>query len=430
MKVGVAPVIDPDAPSTRRTSRASSIIGAIVVAYAQTATRRQQRPGAARHRDRVLRRSSGCSRRASRGAAAATRTRPRRRQLTKLLERQARRRWRGQAEDHGRRRARISRRPSRCRASATKALPPDYPAVTAGAIVLAPISETGEHRGHGQAVHPAARRRRARDRAARALPLASPARRPGRSGRARRHRDHQRQPRSHVPPRRPRARRPRRTASTSCSRACSVGPSPARRSSTTTATRSCRAASTSRKARTSPPSIPTSRRSRRSPSPTTTSASTPSTSRRARRPGNPDEVSFENFIAKLKVNEGKLKAQYQCRAVRFRVVTKDGKVSLKPVPIFASMTVQTGLARLAAEGSSLLAGRRRRPPRQPDRRRRRAAPRDRPAGGARRPEAHRAVRPRARRARRRAGHDRGRRRARRAHRAAGAQPLRRDRGDR
>lgn len=51
--------------------------------------------------------------------------------------------------------------------------------------------------------------------------------------------------------------------------------------------------------------------------------------------GKPDDVSFENFIAKLKVNEGKLKAQYQCRAVRFRVVTKDGKVTLKPVPIFA-----------------------------------------------------------------------------------------------
>jgi hypothetical protein len=49
----------------------------------------------------------------------------------------------------------------------------------------------------------------------------------------------------------------------------------------------------------------------------------------------PDDGSFENFIAKLKVNEGKLKAQYQCRAVRFRVVTKDGKVTLKPVPIFA-----------------------------------------------------------------------------------------------
>jgi len=51
--------------------------------------------------------------------------------------------------------------------------------------------------------------------------------------------------------------------------------------------------------------------------------------------GHPDEVSFENFIAKLKVNEGKLKAQYQCRAVRFRVVMKDDKVTLKPVPIFA-----------------------------------------------------------------------------------------------
>ncbi len=50
--------------------------------------------------------------------------------------------------------------------------------------------------------------------------------------------------------------------------------------------------------------------------------------------GSPDDVSFENFIAKLKVNEGKLKAQYNCRAVRFRVVTKDGKVTLKPVPIF------------------------------------------------------------------------------------------------
>jgi hypothetical protein len=51
--------------------------------------------------------------------------------------------------------------------------------------------------------------------------------------------------------------------------------------------------------------------------------------------GQPDEVSFENFIAKLKMNEGKLKAQHQCKAVRFRVVTKDSKVSLKPVPIFA-----------------------------------------------------------------------------------------------
>ena len=51
--------------------------------------------------------------------------------------------------------------------------------------------------------------------------------------------------------------------------------------------------------------------------------------------GKPDDGSFENFIAKLKVNEGKLKAQFNCRTVRFRVVTKDGKVSLKPVPIYA-----------------------------------------------------------------------------------------------
>lgn len=51
--------------------------------------------------------------------------------------------------------------------------------------------------------------------------------------------------------------------------------------------------------------------------------------------GAPDEVSYENFIAKLKMNEGKLKSQHQCKAVRFRVVAKDGKVTLKPVPIFA-----------------------------------------------------------------------------------------------
>jgi hypothetical protein len=50
--------------------------------------------------------------------------------------------------------------------------------------------------------------------------------------------------------------------------------------------------------------------------------------------GNPDEVSFENFIAKLKVNEGKLKAQYQCRAVRFRVIASGAKVTLKPVPVY------------------------------------------------------------------------------------------------
>lgn len=57
------------------------------------------------------------------------------------------------------------------------------------------------------------------------------------------------------------------------------------------------------------------------------------TARRAT--GSPDEVSFESFVAKLKANEGRLTAQYRCRAVRFRLVVKDGKVTLKPVPIFA-----------------------------------------------------------------------------------------------
>lgn len=49
--------------------------------------------------------------------------------------------------------------------------------------------------------------------------------------------------------------------------------------------------------------------------------------------GNPDATSFESFTAKLRVNEGKLKAQHQVRMVRFKVVTADGKVTLKPVPI-------------------------------------------------------------------------------------------------
>ncbi|HVV86987.1 MAG TPA: MXAN_5187 C-terminal domain-containing protein [Kofleriaceae bacterium] len=49
--------------------------------------------------------------------------------------------------------------------------------------------------------------------------------------------------------------------------------------------------------------------------------------------GNPDPVSLESFTAKLRVNESKLKAQHHCRMVRFKVVTADGKVTLKPLPI-------------------------------------------------------------------------------------------------
>ncbi len=44
-------------------------------------------------------------------------------------------------------------------------------------------------------------------------------------------------------------------------------------------------------------------------------------------------IDFDGFVAKLRQNESVLKGKYQCRAVRFKVVTKDGKVTLKPVPI-------------------------------------------------------------------------------------------------
>ena len=44
-------------------------------------------------------------------------------------------------------------------------------------------------------------------------------------------------------------------------------------------------------------------------------------------------VSYESFVAKLRLNEANLKTKYESRAVRFKVVTRDGKVTLKPVPI-------------------------------------------------------------------------------------------------
>jgi hypothetical protein len=48
---------------------------------------------------------------------------------------------------------------------------------------------------------------------------------------------------------------------------------------------------------------------------------------------NVEGVTFDSFVTKLRVNEAGLKKRYQCSAVRFRVVSKDGKVTLKPVPI-------------------------------------------------------------------------------------------------
>jgi hypothetical protein len=46
-----------------------------------------------------------------------------------------------------------------------------------------------------------------------------------------------------------------------------------------------------------------------------------------------DNINYEGFVAKLRLTEASLKKQYGSRAVRFKVVLKDGKVTLKPVPI-------------------------------------------------------------------------------------------------
>ena len=44
-------------------------------------------------------------------------------------------------------------------------------------------------------------------------------------------------------------------------------------------------------------------------------------------------IVYEAFVAKLRLNEANLKKKYDSRAVRFRVQTRDGQVTLKPVPI-------------------------------------------------------------------------------------------------
>jgi hypothetical protein len=48
---------------------------------------------------------------------------------------------------------------------------------------------------------------------------------------------------------------------------------------------------------------------------------------------NVDGVTFESFVAKLRLSEANLRTRYNCRVVRFRVQLKNGQVSLKPVPI-------------------------------------------------------------------------------------------------
>jgi hypothetical protein len=48
---------------------------------------------------------------------------------------------------------------------------------------------------------------------------------------------------------------------------------------------------------------------------------------------NVQNVSYESFVTKVRLNEANLKKKYECRAVRFKIVVKDGRVTLKPVPI-------------------------------------------------------------------------------------------------
>jgi nitrogen fixation/metabolism regulation signal transduction histidine kinase len=49
--------------------------------------------------------------------------------------------------------------------------------------------------------------------------------------------------------------------------------------------------------------------------------------------GETNTTSYDDFVKKLQTNEGPLKQKYGAREVRFKVVTKDGKVTLKPLPI-------------------------------------------------------------------------------------------------
>lgn len=46
-----------------------------------------------------------------------------------------------------------------------------------------------------------------------------------------------------------------------------------------------------------------------------------------------DGVTFERFRAKLQKNEESLRKKYKCQAVKFQVQVKEGKATLKPVPI-------------------------------------------------------------------------------------------------
>jgi hypothetical protein len=45
-------------------------------------------------------------------------------------------------------------------------------------------------------------------------------------------------------------------------------------------------------------------------------------------------LTLQEFSGKIRQNEAKLKAKFNCKSVRFKVVVKDGATNLKPVPIY------------------------------------------------------------------------------------------------
>src|SRR4029079_7459754 len=138
MKIGVAPVIDPDAPISSKDPEGVVIIGAIVVAYAQTAKEAQKDRNllgteiAYYDNKNVVATSFTRDNGAEEDTAKA-------RQLSELLRS-------GAITESAKQKATIDgvnyvAAAVKMPRSSTRKLPADYPPVTAGAVVLAPISD-------------------------------------------------------------------------------------------------------------------------------------------------------------------------------------------------------------------------------------------------------------------------------------------------
>lgn len=331
MKVGIAPVTDPEAPINPKDVEGVSIIGAIVVAYAQTATATQRDSAllgteiAYFDGDRVLASSFTRGGSVEDTAKAA--------QLTKLIESKqvgegaAKQKITIGDEEYLAAAVRMPR-------SATKALPADYPAITAGAIVLAPISETGNTSGTVQLF---------------ILLLGGGALAIAMLGLYLSHRRLVAQVdqveagvTEIINGNLDRTFRPVGPELDGLSNGLNVmlarllgRPEPGEEEFDEDGNPIMQGRLEFEEGEDKPTIDPDIAALAQESEPDYCKRVYTEYVAARSATGKPDEVSFENFIAKLKVNEGKLKAQYQCRAVRFRVVTKDGKVSLKPVPIFA-----------------------------------------------------------------------------------------------